>query len=547
MSQEENPFDRTIFISSWLVKCLNTPNAQTSKNVEMSCCNWTPMELKALALVLSGLQEECLGGGPSKEKSFSLNRKELTAELKFSVFRKEHQVTAFLNQLGGLRIYLEKECTEEKRAKPFFYKEMQNRESLYFWLSEEMKEMLFGVSSSLSKFYQQIEKPFSPRLSQEEPPLAFKKSLWLEINPYDLGSFIALEKGALHEENLAYIPLAFTQDLESLPLFSVTERDRKKNLLQRVKKLNNLLKKASFHGVTDSISSKEICWLPSANHKILSLWQKKENLETPSPLGLYYERVNAYFLRLGLGKLSLFFHFLGQENKFNLYHEELKEHLSNYEKDFELSENLSELTPLIFVFLEISLRLQSEKFPLGEELKAQIEKHFKEEKNFFDLYKEFRNLYKKTPYLKRLLLNDSFFLNTKHPFYQEKWFTEKLNMRTPSSKTEVTHVNTLEPETKTSPIKEEITIKDPEVKTMIGDALLKLKAHSKGDYQKIKSLYYNSLNEKSQNIIRTLEQRMNQTVFEHQLDQRLIHFVLNNQGNPILGSLGKFSQNISQQ
>ena len=114
MSQEENPFDRTIFISSWLVKCLNTPNAQTSKNVEMSCCNWTPMELKALALVLSGLQEECLGGGPSKEKSFSLNRRELTAELKFSVFRKEHQVTAFLNQLGGLRIYLEKEHTEAK-------------------------------------------------------------------------------------------------------------------------------------------------------------------------------------------------------------------------------------------------------------------------------------------------------------------------------------------------------------------------------------------------------------------------------------------------
>jgi hypothetical protein len=545
VSQEENPFDRTIFIPSWLVRCLNTPNAQTSKNVDMSCCNWTPMELKALALVLSGLQEKCLGE-TSQEKSFSLNREELTAELTFSVFRKEHQVTAFFNQLGGLRIYLEKERAEEKRAKPFFYKETQNPESLHFWLSEEMKEVLFGVSSSVSRFYQQVQKPFTPRFSHEEAPLAFKKSLWLEINPYDLGNFLALEKGSLYEENLAYIPLAFTQDLESLPLFSITERDRKKNLLKRVKKLNNLLKKASFHGVTEAVSSKEICWLPSANHKILSLWQKKENLEVP-PLGLYYERVNGYFLRLGLEKLSLFFHFFEQENKFKLYHEELTKHLSNYEKDFELSENFSELIPLVFIFLEISLRLQSKKFPLGEELKAQIEKDFKEEKNFFDLYKEFRNLYKKTAYLKRLLLKDSFLLNTKHPFYEDKGFMEKLNTISLSSKKEVRNADTLEPETKTPAFKEEIITKDPEVKTMIGDALLKLKAHSKGDYQKIKSLYYNSLNEKSQNIIRTLEQRMNQTVFEHQLDQRLIHFVLNNQGNPVLGSLGKFSQNISQQ
>lgn len=221
MSQEENPFDRTIFLPSWLVKCFDIPNTQTSQNIDMSCRNWSPIELKALALILNNLQSECLGR-LSQEKSFSLNREKLTAHLQFSVFRKKQQVSAFFNQLGGLRVFLEKERLEGKRAKPFFRKETQDSESLHFWLSEEMKEVLFGVSSSLSRFYQQIEKPFTPKFVQEEAPLAFKKSLWLEINPYDLSNFLALEKGSLHEENLAYIPLAFTENLESLPLFQLT-------------------------------------------------------------------------------------------------------------------------------------------------------------------------------------------------------------------------------------------------------------------------------------------------------------------------------------
>lgn len=554
MSLQETPFDRSLFVPSWLVSAFNK---EETSSIETSCDNWGLAELKALALVLSSLQSQCLEEGEEGKNSFQLNRQELIDKLGFCVFKKEKQILAFFQQLGGIRLYLGESEEETPRvAKALFYKETQSSESLELSLTEEVKEFILGLSSSFSHFFQTLSRRPQSFLSKSPLPLAFKRSLWLEASPEDLKNFIVLEKQSLSEENLAYLPEAFAGNLEALPLYEKTGKNREKSLFKRVKKLNNLLKKASFHGVSKALSPEEICWLGAKENKTLSLWQKKEPLTgLTKDLTVYYQRVNSYFLRTGQKKLPLFLRFFGKESSLSLYRQEIEEHFEKYKKDYAISSEGAFLTPFVFVFLELILRLECQDFPLEKTLKEKVSKLLETERNFFEHYQKFCTLYQEEKALKKETLRNSFLLNPSHPLCKTSAFLEKAESLGLSSHKDDKIKSEKEEERLSKKVapqssEEAPSLKnliDPDVKAMITEALLKLKTHAKGDYQRIKNLYYNSLNEKSQSIIKTLEQRMNQDVFEHQLDQRLINFVLHNQGNPILGSLGMFSQNFSKQ
>lgn len=549
-------FENTFFLPSWLAKCLE-PSVESKQMPPLaSCIFWSPSKLKALSHVLNLFQRRLLEN-PACQPFFSLNLESTRKEFNIHPAKLETLSNEFFSQLGGLRFYLEK--GEKLEAISLFKEEGRNQEDIFLKTDDLGCELILGITSSYHKWLRFLasyeKKPSEPKGAF---PLEVKKSLWLELNDRECSIFLSLEQKAQKDRNLVSIAGDYKANLLDLINKEKSLTNKNFSLSKSFERVNSVIKKASYHGSANPFSQNEILWMEQNSSSICGVWQKKQN-NSLSQLPSYKKLVSAYFVKKVIKEATLFFNLLGEglgatplKTAKEFFSQKIGTKIEEYSSDFFMDEKGS-LSPLILLFMEFYLRLHpNHKNPIPSELKGYFPQKASFPFELLDNYKNFVSLFQKEKSLKESVLKNSLFLSSqKNLCLKEKYhaYAEKTWSPFPIKKAENKKVK----EEKFSlPQKKEaektnlegLGYSDSEVKLMIDKDLTGVRSHSLHEYQKLKKLYYNSLNEKSQNIILTLEKRMKQDLFDHQIQQRLVDFIFNNPQNPAIKSVGAIRERI---
>ena len=345
-----------------------------------------------------------------------------------------------------------------------------------------------------------------------------------------------MERSSSSDASLAALPSSFSFEASALQLF------KKFSPLKGAHKLNALAKKASFHGLTKPAPTETPLWIDSRHQNIKGVFTRKISIAAEE-LTLYQRNLNLYYSQKILGHFPSFLETLFTKTKIRrndyletLFKQSVLSYLSDYSHDFILDKE-GRLCPLVFLFLEFYIRIQQS----GNTIKKDFSFLISElnPQNIMSIYLRFVSSLSLEPKLENYLIENSVLLN---PFVQNKTLATQSTTEksvTQENKPNIPHPssqNTI-PKEKHWPSPASENSEHKQIKSMIEKDLTQIKTGSRKDYQRIKELYYNSLNEKSLTVIMTLEKKMRQELFEHQIKQRLVNFIYKNPDNQEIKSM----------
>lgn len=527
--------DPTLYFPHWFQEAVFFHGEKQPRKASSSCAFWGSSGLKQLGILLGSLQKQILSS-PYSSSKLTLNLEELPKILATTLreTRKENFYT-FISQLGSLRLYCKREETRE--SFPLFSAESLEGNTLKLTLSSYADELILGIGSTFHRTLAQASKQKNPFSLPAVPPLPFKKSFWLELKKEELAPALLFEQKSFPTQNQA--SLGGASNLGNLPSNFFKGATPSKILY----KLNLLAKKGSFHNLTDKILKKEILWINSSEEKTQLLLNRKTSEHSHS-LEAYYKGISHYFTKKALTELSSFLKtFVSLDTQRNLarhiqsFQQEILSRIDDYSKDFLLIDK-KHLCPLILVFLELIARLQSH----DEELswtkgKLSFLESPIELESFWISYQKFLALLKNNTSFQETLEENCFLFNGKSPQFLtsraketnpnlEPWeLGEERKQSLPPNKEKKPFFH----EASTNPYQAS-QYPPEELKNKIHSELVSMKTSSSRDYQKLKEIYYNSLDEKSLGIMKTLETKMRRELFESQIQRRLVNFIYNNPG-----------------
>lgn len=562
---------------SWLVSSLLTSLERRKEYNDLhgtDCELWRISELKVLSFIISSLQNQILK--EPYHAMYTININGILKEISCDLSKINSLLARVLSGLGGIRFFTKKQKTYE--ASFLFVKEQFDKKNLYLKANKEGQEFILGISSSYTKWLQRVVNQDLDKTQHEnESVLAINKSLWLELRSWELFALINFEKSCQEEKNLVQFPKTFNIDLLSLLSEHDLSNKAHNRFFKKIQKINLLLKKMNYHGCTNLNKVEEALWINQKVHTVKAVWQTKTQYAL-NDMYEYKQSVSSFFVKETLSSQSKFFKFMGLGLKKEaleklqiLFMDKIKNELDFYAKDF-IEDSKCSLSPCILVFIELCLRSYSNHLvPLAEETKFYFFPKEINESNLKASYESFLLLLNKEISFKETLVKDSLFLwsdtqilgskirnnfiknieillNTESTQVDNNAYTTQDCRHFPQVIKTTNLTPKLEKANKDNPIfptkQQEIEKMDNLYKkSVIDQQLTKIRSNSNIDYQKLKELYYNSLNEKSQNIIMTLEKKMKQDLFNRQIQQRLVTFIFNNPHNPMIKSLQYFTKN----
>ena len=526
-------------------------------------------EWSLLPFVLSSIQGQLLNGG--KTRTLHLDPSTFVSDLAPVFFRKRSIFEVFWSRLGSLKIYLQ---TSDKTvvARPLFKSESwsshKSGKVIDFEISDDIQDLFLGFLSpyeNLLAYCHQSESILKTNIDFQKP-LVIRKSLWLDLNYLEQLLFLRLEKSRQWHPNTVHYDEVFLEGLSRLfDGINLETYFRSKSRRNKINVLKRFCRKLYDHGLLTPLDDESFVALNQQEEKDQSfVWQRFVNFEDNSFLE-HYKKSSCFFLlkRLFNKQEKKFFDFISSgvsQNHVVQIRQVWSGIIQNELKYFGsfLFDVGAQIIPLLLVFIEWYFRLQpGHRRPLPERmLKYSVIENVFFRSSSFDLkqqFTEFAMLFSEHKFLAEEVKKDKnlcfalFFATEKvdlvDDYYQE--FSTLLRkgtkgqgvQKSPSTKKNQSNDHdlsqSLNPLIKTE-TKEQSLIDNNEIhsekisRSLVIKELDRLKLHSSQSYTKIKSNFIESLDEKSQKIMLSVSKSLRPELFEQQIRERLIKYMIKN-------------------
>jgi len=522
---------------------------------------FTPLEMHALAMVLSSLQGQLLNGG---QACLTIHAQEHIKHLSNATRSRRFLFERMVQMLAGLRI-MGPACGGVMASYgPFSGDEWRygagGDAAVTLNLAALGPELILGWSDAHHDLVRFLRgDPQGGEVLGGQSPLTFSRSLWLELQGVEQLLHLRLERAAQWEARWLQLEGIFGLPLAALFHGTVESRQALAggDLAQQLKCLARLGRKLVAHGaLTSAVADHYLALGPESSEGLTLVWQvAAERLAALDQSA--YEQAAAAALRRCHGAaitpmlLALYLPTAASakdKQEAVVLAEKLLD--KGFDAPGPLHLRRGQLLSMSGLFLEFALRSQTgTRWPLPESIRshplAGLAKGLGES-NLAEQFGHFNAAFSADPELSNALNELPFMTLASMQSRQDRAFTEQAKelLRLPSSYQIVQEaptegvrprliapeepLATVAPALRRTPVQSSV-FASRMLKTA-ADELAKMRACDRARYDDIKRAYLETLDETSRKLLLDVQKRIQPAMFEEQLRQRLVRYMVDHPG-----------------